>query len=336
MKKIKIIGWFLALAFVFVSCGPTIIQLPVRKPAAVDVGQIRKIAVVDFAGPQNSGKMAASLLTAGLLKAGFYKIFEREKIDQILEEHKLAMAGVVDESTARQVGKLLGVDGLIFGEVTAFSVEPDQQGTQKVEKKIGTGKYRIVRKGNKKVREEIKRTVLVDEHYIIRRGTVGVTFRMVNVETGQLVASIANSKSYNSGKIIEGRGRLKGQKEILYDLLKELVNEFIVQISPHVVIEKRKLENGKGAIATGVKFAKNGLWDEARDAFEAAVKADPRNPAAHYNLGLAYEVAGNFDQAEKEYKKAIVLKNKDLYFNALANIKKLKAERIKLKKQTGM
>ncbi len=332
----RIASALLISVLLIAACAPTVIQIPVRKPAAVDVGSIRKIAVVDFAGPQGSGKLAASLLTSGLLNAGFYKIFEREKIDQILEEHKLAMAGVVDASSARQVGQLLGVDGLIFGEVTAFTVEPDQHGVQKIEKKIGTGKYRIVKKGNKKVREEIKKTVLVDQQYIIRRGTVSVTFRMVNVETGELVASIANSKTYNSGKVIEGQGRLKARKEILYDLLKGLVNEFVAQVSPHIVIEKRKLENGKGAMEVGVKYAKNGLWDDARQAFLQAVKTNPSDAKAHYNLGIAYEVAGNFDLAEKEYKKAIVLSKKDLYFSALANLKKMKAEREKLKRQTGI
>ena len=335
MKVRQITSSVLLLVLIVLACGPTVVNIPVQKPAEVDVRGIRKIAIVDFRGPERSGQLAASILTAELLKNGFFQIFEREKIDRILEEHKLAMSGVVDESTARKVGQLLGVDALIFGEVVTYRIEPDQKGVEKVEKKVGTGKYRIVTRGKKKVREEIKKTVLVDQPYLIRRGSVSVASRMVDVETGRLIASKAMSRDYSSGKIIEGRGRLKAKDAILNDLLTEIMKQFARQISPHKVMEKLSLENGKGSIKTGVQYAKNGLWREAMEAFAMAVREQPRNPAAHYDLGLSLLVVGKFDLAEKEIKKAIALKNKNLYFRALARVQKFREEQSRLRQQVG-
>ncbi len=323
------------LSTIILSCGPTMVATQVNKPAEINVKGIKKIAIIDFSGPANSGSLAASLLTTKLLNSQFFQIFERSKIDMILEEHKLAMSGVVDESTARKVGQLLGVDALIFGEVVSFSVEPDQTGVEKVEKKVGTGKYRIVIRNKKKVREEIKKTVLVDQHYVIRRGTVAVTFRVVNIETGELIASKAKSKSYDSGKLIEGRGKLKPQDAILNDLMNEIVEDFARQIAPYSVTEKLALESGKDAIKVGVQYARNGLWDEAIEAFQTAVNQQPQNSNSHYNLGVAYQVVGDYDNAEKEFNKAIALKNKNLYFRALSNLRKQRSDQEKLRQQVG-
>ena len=331
----RTLAYFSMILFfvVMLTCGPAMINVPVHKPAQIDISGIRNIAVVDFNGPRESGSLASSVLTTTLVQNGFYKVFERDRIAQILQEHQLAQAGVVDESTARQVGQLLGVDALIFGQVISYDVEPDEVGTEKVEKKVGTGQYQIVTKGNKKVREEIKKTVIVDQEYRIRRGTVSVAFRTVNIETGQLLASKESTESYDSGKIVEGRGTLKPRDAILNDLLTTITRSFARMISPHVVDEKLALEGGKGHLKTGLQYAKNGLWREAQNSFEMSVAAEPSNPSAYYNLGLAFEVAGEFDKAEKCFQKAIALKNKDLYFRALANLKKFKAEQEKLRQQ---
>ncbi len=335
MKVKSVFILFFSILLFLTGCAPTVVNLPVYKPAEIDIKGIKKIAILDFSGPENSGTLASSMLTSELLNSKFFQIFERSKVDQILKEHELAMTGVIDESTARQVGQLLGVDGLIFGDIVTYRVEPDEVGREKVQKKVGTGKYRVVTKNNKKVREEITKTVLVDQEYKIRRGTAAVTFRMVNVETGELLASNAKSESFNSGKIVNGRGDLKARDAILNDLMSEMVKEFAHQIAPHLVQEKHQLEDGKGMVKVGVQYAKNGLWDEALDAFKAAVKQTPQDPKAHYNLGLAFQVVGDFDSAEKEFQKAIALKNKNLYFQALAHIKELRLEREKLRQQVG-
>ncbi len=131
------------------------------KPATVYMPGVRKIAIVDFKGPEQSGSHIASLLQSKLMETQYYEILERDRLARILEEQKLSMTGIMTEATASKIGKLLGVDALVFGEVPMYQVEPDEIGSEKVEKKEGTGKYEWVEEKNiftgkkRKVKREI-------------------------------------------------------------------------------------------------------------------------------------------------------------------------------------
>lgn len=48
------------------------------------------------------------------------KIIDRTYIDQLLEEHKLNSNGLIDPSTAKEFGKIIGVDAFITGKVFLF------------------------------------------------------------------------------------------------------------------------------------------------------------------------------------------------------------------------
>ena len=47
-----------------------------------------------------------------------FKLFERTQMEAILEEQKLGMSGVLNASTAAQIGKGIGVDAIVLGSVT--------------------------------------------------------------------------------------------------------------------------------------------------------------------------------------------------------------------------
>ena len=47
-----------------------------------------------------------------------FKLFERSQLESILEEQKLGMSGILDASTAAQIGKGIGVDAIVLGSIT--------------------------------------------------------------------------------------------------------------------------------------------------------------------------------------------------------------------------
>jgi Flp pilus assembly protein TadD len=63
----------------------------------------------------------------------------------------------------------------------------------------------------------------------------------------------------------------------------------------------------------GIDVARKGLWNEARFRFEKAVTQDPDSAGALNNLAVALEQQGSFDQAREAYEKALKLQPGSLY-----------------------
>jgi Flp pilus assembly protein TadD len=67
----------------------------------------------------------------------------------------------------------------------------------------------------------------------------------------------------------------------------------------------------KQQVEFGIKVAQTGLWREAQYRWERAVDLDPTYAEAWNNLAIAYEHAGKFDEARKAYETAIKLDPKN-------------------------
>ena len=67
----------------------------------------------------------------------------------------------------------------------------------------------------------------------------------------------------------------------------------------------------KEQVEFGIKVAQNGLWREALYRWERAVELDPTYAEAWNNLAIAYEQAGRFDDARKAYETAVKLDPKN-------------------------
>ena len=79
----------------------------------VDVNSARKIAVIPFAEDCGQRRVTAEWETI-LLSLG-YQIVERGDVKAILQEHSLALSGVVNPDQAPKIGELLGVEGMVLG-----------------------------------------------------------------------------------------------------------------------------------------------------------------------------------------------------------------------------
>lgn len=84
-----------------------------------------RIAVMDFEnksqyGGWRVGQGAADMLTTELVKGTDLDVFERERLNSILQEQNFGQSGRVDPSTAAQIGKIIGVDYIVTGAVTEY------------------------------------------------------------------------------------------------------------------------------------------------------------------------------------------------------------------------
>jgi len=85
----------------------------------------KTIAVVDFIDLQGNvtelGRFLAEEFSVALsgTEKGF-EVVERTQLKAILKEHKLVLTGIIDPSTAKKLGQIVGVDALITGTITPF------------------------------------------------------------------------------------------------------------------------------------------------------------------------------------------------------------------------
>lgn len=89
-----------------------------------------RIAVLGFANNStftywgdNLGGAAADELTTQLVKSGAFTVVERSQVNAILDEQHFGLSGAVDASTAAEIGKILGVQAMLLGSITQFSVD---------------------------------------------------------------------------------------------------------------------------------------------------------------------------------------------------------------------
>ncbi len=57
-----------------------------------------------------------------------FSVIEREKLDMVLKEQGLASAGALDQQTAAQVGKILGIKYIITGGIDKFAINTTKGG----------------------------------------------------------------------------------------------------------------------------------------------------------------------------------------------------------------
>lgn len=324
-KPIKSLLLSLLLVYLL-GCTATTVTISRIEPPVYDIPAGKKLAVLDFVSYSDypeSGRAIASTLIAKLTPTGYYEIIERSQIQNVIRELKFASTDYVDPNNAKQIGKLLGADYVIVGEVTAYNVEDDIQHRQ-VTDQVWTGGYYYDRRGR---RHRKYRTVLRPIEVRIRRGTVSATFRLVDVETGKVIASDQQSKTFRkSTDEFLGPAELPAKDYILTKLTEEVVDAFVKKIAPHREFEQRRLEYGKHPlIKRGVAQAKSGLWREAFETWNTARQYAPDDPAIYNNMGVAAELKGDYDAAEQFYRKALELRpDKSQYMQNINRVRRLK------------
>jgi TolB-like protein len=91
---------------------------------------IRTLAVLDFENNsffnaeevQSLSKGLGQIMATELARCPSVRIVERQKLQRLVDEMKLAQAGVTEEENSIQVGKLAGAEILVFG---GYMVMPD-------------------------------------------------------------------------------------------------------------------------------------------------------------------------------------------------------------------
>ena len=174
-----------------------------------DLSKVRRIGVLafDYGGREPFG--AEDIFVMHLLKRG-YQVVERTRLEAILREQNLNMTGILSPDTAKGIGKVLGVDAVFLGQVTAY--EPERKMLLMVDshttheepvfeskkEKQSDGKVLDVTRliGNKVTRETKQIPFMLPVE-----AEVGLAVKLVDVETGEIVWVGSNTSQGVNGPL---------------------------------------------------------------------------------------------------------------------------------------
>jgi curli biogenesis system outer membrane secretion channel CsgG len=108
----------LGIAALFAACSPRVTIKHWPEP-----GKPKRVAILPFkdaAGAPGSGALVNAALNTEFLSITAYEVVERGALDDVLKEHQLGTSGIIDESHAVEIGKLLNADSVILGTITEF------------------------------------------------------------------------------------------------------------------------------------------------------------------------------------------------------------------------
>ncbi len=166
-------------------------QAPQKKRVAVlnfDYGTVQSAVAAIFGTNLDVGTGISDMLVEKLVEGGAYSVIERKALDKLLAEQNFSNSDRADPATAARIGRLLGVDAIIVGSITQFGRDDRSVGLGGFGR--AAGKYGL---GGTSVRSA--------------KAVVAVTARLVNVETGEILAvATGTGESKRSGTSLLGAG----------------------------------------------------------------------------------------------------------------------------------
>jgi curli biogenesis system outer membrane secretion channel CsgG len=212
MSRILSFACLLALVLVTDASGQQ------KKRVAVlsfDNAAVESSAAKALGATQDVGASLADVLVKELFKSGTYSIIERRAIDQVLKEQNFSNSSRVDVKTAAAIGRLLGVDAIIMGSVTQFGVEESEVA-------VGAGSL-----------SRLTRGVVSGGKRVNATATVGMTVRMVDASTGEILTAASGSGQSSKASVgASGSTAVDmGASSFQESMLGEAINRATLQVA---------------------------------------------------------------------------------------------------------
>ena len=316
-KTVKVAFGALSLVLLVSGCAQKV-RIKALQPAEVGaMASKKKVAVSAFKHDSVglSGKIEAKIANQELDKKRYFTVLSRKDMAKVVAEQKLQSSELMDAATSAKIGKLIGAQAIINGEIASANAESgsymeDREKCLQYYKDGGCARYRYYK-------------VKCDT----TQASVSANINIVNVETGSIIYGDTISKEYSADSCKAGQTNLglmmldTGPKQILSKgqalnrLASAIANDFVYKLTPNYVyfsvtlIEKIELEKVTDAQAKKLEIAlayiKQSRYDKAKKLLGQLMDSlNGKSYAVAYDLGVVYEATGDFDKAKELYKVA--------------------------------
>jgi len=257
------------------------------------------------------------------VNTGRFTVVDRQHMEQLMRELRLSSTDLADPNAAARLGRVVTAGALIFGDVQAtYREQPDE----------------------KRYQDDKKVTHVV---YSLRgEAYLRATFKIVDVSTGRLlVARTYEERRDDTNRATDKRPEAIDRISLENDARRGIIERFMKAIVPHQEFMYANFQKDSDIpqLEGGIGWAERGDWKKAQSTFNDAVQAAEKNvklkagqvAKCYWNLGLAYEYAGDYDKAEAMVNKAYSLSNEKDMLGEIDNIHRLQADAKKLAEQTA-
>ena len=309
-----------ALAGLLCACGTVAVRVPVMKPAEINMAPYQSVAVGDMTGSAN--RPMTDLLEEALVNTNRFTVVDRQHMATVMRELHLSSSDLADPNAAAKLGRVVTAGALIFGDVQhAYREQPDET-RYKDDKGVHHTWYSL--KGEAYVR---------------------ATFKVVDVSTGRLiVARTYEERRDDTNRALDKRPQAIDRIALENAARRAVVERFMKAIVPHqeYMFANFQKDSDIPQLEGGIGWAERGDWKKAQSTFNDAAQAAEKNvklkagqiAKCYWNLGLAYEYAGDYDKAEAMVSKAYSLGNDREMLAEIDNIHRLQEDARKLAEQT--
>jgi curli biogenesis system outer membrane secretion channel CsgG len=259
----------------------------------VPAQQKRRIAVLDFdystttnqevymmyGSAVNLSKDMSDLLLNRLQQLGTYELVERQQIAKVMQEQNFGASGRVNDSTAAEFGRLLGVQGLVYGSIKTISFKPPKRS------KLFDGlKGKIGSAAGSAVSFPLKDA----------SATVAITFRIINSATGVIVLTGDYvGEASDKKQVINPEGVLgvnSDDKEVAKFLLRGAITDVVSKVA--LQIEQNPNVLPEPTVAAARQITPPAQPSQVKPAEEATTRSIPAKESES-NFAKVIKVAAN-------------------------------------------
>ena len=303
------------------ACGSVAVRVPVMRPAEINMAPYQNVAVGDMTGMGN--RPMTDSLEEALVNTNRFTVVDRQHMAQLMRELQLSSTDLADPRAAAKLGKVVTAGALIFGDVQNTYREQPNEARYQDDKKVWHAWYTL--KGESYVR---------------------ATFKIVDVATGRLiVAKTYEERRDDTNRALDRRPEPIDRMALENAARRAVVERFMKAIVPHQEFMYANFQKDSDIpqLEGGIGWAERGDWKKAQSTFNDAAQTAEKNvklkagqiAKCYWNLGLAYEYAGDYDKAEAMVNKAYSLSNDKDMLGEIDNVHRLQADAKKLAEQTA-
>ncbi len=300
MKTSHLLFAFLT-ALLFSGCAQQV-TVKALEPAEINgAANTKNIAVTPFHQDHVNlaDKIEASISNQRIDGKPYFTVINRTDLNKVIKEQKVQNSGLIDESTAVEVGNLLGAQAIISGNVDAPTLHDDRYYVERTKCK-GKGDDRKCWKINVSC---MKRTI-----------GLSAQIRMINVSTGGIIYADNVHRQQRWSRCADDTRTLPSKQSGAQYLANTIASNFAYRLTPHyrhisvTLLEEPDMEYSdmqERLLENALLYIEQSRYDKAEQLLRRLLESTAsQSYVPFYNIGVIYEARGNFAEAQHYYKAA--------------------------------